>query len=408
MAEWTPEAREYLDGYLQQVRALARGSGEDGEEIASGLREHVVEKAEREAGSLVTLEILRRSLAEVGSPEAILDEGQKWVEQSRADTNGEKSGAATTPAAVPAREPRSDRGLLRSMGCGCGMIGATAILAIAALGTYIFYARYDSFKKLQVVMAQDKAVQMLRTIAEAERKWREEGKHDNDGDGVPDYATLAELIEEKSIPEEYGRGAHGGYVLNIMVSNSSETAIWKPSKGADSKEPGYLCSARPLEGLDLDLKPLVITHEEVVRYEGAGGVGGKPYVSGVAESMSSTHASSKRKQDAILKLQRIAHWERTFLERGMFDPDNDGKQDYGDLQDLATTVADGNIDDQIEGFAFHIEVIQTSKGGPSFVCKAIPTDESISSEIITIEPDGVLRFLPKDKMKREQETQHAN
>ncbi len=408
MAEWTPEAAEYLDGYLSQVRALARGAGEDGDDITSGLREHIVEKTEREAGSLVTLEVLRRSLAEVGSPEEILDDGEKWIGQSRETTNGNKSSATSTPEMAPIREARRDRGLFRSIGCGCGLIGATAIVAFAVVGAYIFAARYDSFKKFQVATAQDKAVQMLRTVAEAERNWRAEGKHDNDGDGVPDYATLAELIEAKAIPEEYGRGAHGGYILNITLSNSSETAIWKPSKGPDEKNPGFLCSARPLEGLDLDLKALVISHEEVVRYEGAGGVGGKPYIRDIGEPVSSAHAS-KRKQEAILMLQQMAHWEREFFERGiLFDADNDGKQDYGDLEDLASTVADGDIGDRVEGFAFHIELIHSSKGGPSFVCKAISTDESISTEIVTIEPDGVLRFVNTKDQKPEQPLQYLN
>ena len=35
MSNWTPEAREYLDGYLAQVRALVRQSGEDAEETAA-------------------------------------------------------------------------------------------------------------------------------------------------------------------------------------------------------------------------------------------------------------------------------------------------------------------------------------------------------------------------------------
>ena len=92
----------------------------------------------------------------------------------------------------------------------------------------------------------------------------------------------------------------------------------------------------------------------------------------------------------------------------MSHADNDGKQDYGDLEDLATTVADGDIGDRVEGFAFHIELIHSSKGGPSFVCKAISTDESISTEIVTIEPDGVLRFVNTKDQKPEQPLQYLN
>jgi hypothetical protein len=72
MTEWTPEATDYLEGYLQMVGALARAQGEDADDITAGLREHINAKLEESAGPIITLDALRRVLAEVGSPEQIL------------------------------------------------------------------------------------------------------------------------------------------------------------------------------------------------------------------------------------------------------------------------------------------------------------------------------------------------
>ena len=106
MAEWTPEAREYLDGYLKQVCALARGAGEDGDDIAAGLRDHVTAKTVDEAGPLVTLEVLRRILAEIGSPEAIIETGASWKAEP---TVKQTSVRHSVPPPVPARKSRSTR-----------------------------------------------------------------------------------------------------------------------------------------------------------------------------------------------------------------------------------------------------------------------------------------------------------
>ncbi|MDZ4859398.1 MAG: DUF1559 domain-containing protein [Candidatus Hydrogenedentes bacterium] len=83
MAEWTPEATEFLDGYLKQVRALAKSSGEDAEEIVSGLRDHIATKVEQESGSLITLNILRQTLAAVGSPESIVEDSSMLSSQNK-------------------------------------------------------------------------------------------------------------------------------------------------------------------------------------------------------------------------------------------------------------------------------------------------------------------------------------
>lgn len=66
MAEWTRDAKDYLEGYLLQTAALARGRGEDGDEIADDLRCHVHEEVERADTSLVTLELVQKVVAGLG------------------------------------------------------------------------------------------------------------------------------------------------------------------------------------------------------------------------------------------------------------------------------------------------------------------------------------------------------
>lgn len=71
MTEWTSDAQEYLDGYLRQVAALARARGDEADEIVGELQAHVVQEAERAAGSLVTMEHLRKVLVAIGTPEQV-------------------------------------------------------------------------------------------------------------------------------------------------------------------------------------------------------------------------------------------------------------------------------------------------------------------------------------------------
>jgi len=100
MAEWTPEARDYLDGYLRQVSALARSQGDDGDDIAAGLREHITNEVEADATSLVTVEQLRKTLAHVGSPEQVVSPDFTLAPRER-----KESGGAQPAPPPPRREP---------------------------------------------------------------------------------------------------------------------------------------------------------------------------------------------------------------------------------------------------------------------------------------------------------------
>jgi len=106
MAEWTPESRDYLEGYLRQVSALARQQGDDADEILSELRGHIQREAEDAAGVMVTLDALRKTLSGIGTPEQVTGVEaalMPWREKLRAAE--EKSPAPRTGqgvAAVPA------------------------------------------------------------------------------------------------------------------------------------------------------------------------------------------------------------------------------------------------------------------------------------------------------------------
>ena len=71
MAEWTRDAKEYLEGYLLQTAALARSRNDEVDEIVDELRNHILIETEKEAGSVVSLDQLRKVLSALGTPEQV-------------------------------------------------------------------------------------------------------------------------------------------------------------------------------------------------------------------------------------------------------------------------------------------------------------------------------------------------
>jgi prepilin-type processing-associated H-X9-DG protein len=97
MAEWTSDAKEYLEGYLRQVAALARSQGDDGDDIAAGLREHITNEVEADASSLVTVEQLRKTLASVGTPEQVVSPDFTLVSRERKESGGQQRPPTPSP-----------------------------------------------------------------------------------------------------------------------------------------------------------------------------------------------------------------------------------------------------------------------------------------------------------------------
>jgi prepilin-type processing-associated H-X9-DG protein len=115
MTEWTPEASEYLEGYLKQVAALARNQGDDAEEIVSGLRDHVAHEVGPGTGEPVNIDALLAALANIGTPEQVASSEMPLRSSSRPATPATTAGSATPPPLPPpaASYPRTPQRAIR-------------------------------------------------------------------------------------------------------------------------------------------------------------------------------------------------------------------------------------------------------------------------------------------------------
>ncbi|MBX7259735.1 MAG: hypothetical protein K1Y02_25490 [Candidatus Hydrogenedentes bacterium] len=243
MSEWTPDAREYLDGYLAQVRVLARQDGEDGDEIAAELREHIEREAEESSGSVVTLEQLRKVLATVGRPEQILSEGS-LLARTNADTSSLGEDHSVPPFGADTR-PVSQGNVQtafpperRTRRSGCWVILAGLFLfVLLGVAFWVFSAnlQWNQMKNAKMYADERQVIQSLRDIFEGERRYLEEQAKDEDGDGVPDYATISELSKLQFIHFNYSQEAYGNYIFNLKLTHSAKTGT-----------PSFLCEATPL------------------------------------------------------------------------------------------------------------------------------------------------------------------
>lgn len=130
MAEWTSDANEFLEGYLRQVAALARSQGDDGDDIAAGLREHITNEAEADATSLVTVEQIRKIIASVGTPEQVVSPDFTLAKPER---RKEELRAATPPPARPQETPIIVNAPPAKTRSGCWLGLASIVVLIVAL-----------------------------------------------------------------------------------------------------------------------------------------------------------------------------------------------------------------------------------------------------------------------------------
>lgn len=226
MAEWTPEAQDYLDGYLRQVSALARGQGDDASDIVDGLREHITTEVEEASGSLATLDVVHRVLSAVGTPDQVVSPDFSLSAVAER--------VKQTPPSVPVRSAAPRR---RS---GCAILAilslGVAALVVIAIPALIFLFRYASYQTSEVVPATPVQidpktglpVEVTRTmlaIAAAEQEFRRSAHVDSDGDGTPDYGTLESLVEEMPLTFEIdsrGTLVVHGYRFRVDVTPSGE------------------------------------------------------------------------------------------------------------------------------------------------------------------------------------------
>ncbi len=133
MAKWTSDANEFLEGYLHQVAALARSQGDDGDDIAAGLREHITNEAEADASSLVTVEQIRRIIASVGTPEQVVSSDFTLAARERKENIREHT---------PPLPPRRDAPIIvnnppAKARSGCGSPLIVILLLVMALPVLI-------------------------------------------------------------------------------------------------------------------------------------------------------------------------------------------------------------------------------------------------------------------------------
>lgn len=110
MTEWTDDARDYLDGYLRQVSALARRNGDDVDEIVGGLREHIEQKASMGGVGSVDLDLLLEVLSEVGSPSEVMGVDGEGVPEYKRLSHSSSGKSSRTVAPPQVIIPKSNTG----------------------------------------------------------------------------------------------------------------------------------------------------------------------------------------------------------------------------------------------------------------------------------------------------------
>jgi hypothetical protein len=102
---WTVEAKQYLEGYLQQVQSLLVGETVDAGEIVSDLRDHVLQLATSQDMSLVAVPDVKRLLATVGSPDEV---AESWAQLSGGKQDEQDPWEASYLNAPPVVEKQSN------------------------------------------------------------------------------------------------------------------------------------------------------------------------------------------------------------------------------------------------------------------------------------------------------------
>lgn len=241
MAEWTPEAQDYLDGYLRQVSALARGQGDDASDIVDDLREHITTEVESESGSLITLDAVRKTLAAVGTPEQVVSPEfslSAAVERVK-HVNAFSGGPAHS------RKSRSGCAIVAMVFVACAVVGAIAI-------PLLIVASFFAYRVVEVVPGEEvgprlvldprsgypeMVITTLEAVATAEEDFRLRAELDFDEDGVADYATADRLLEGMDLHaeiDETGDFRVLAYTFHIEVTASGEAG-----------GPAFLCTVSP-------------------------------------------------------------------------------------------------------------------------------------------------------------------
>ena len=247
MAEWTRDAKEYLEGYLLQTAALARSRNDEVDEIVDELRNHILIETEKEAGSVVSLDQLRKVLSALGTPEQVYGQ-EGTLEGIRRPVVVDGEGPirpevtpviippilpGVTPQAPQSAPKKSKRGYTTAV-----ILASIAVIMVVAVVAGLVVLRYSGILDIKVVMFELKATETMRQIGEAERNYLA----DKTGNGgVGEYGTIAQLSEGGFLSKELIKDlVQPGYIIEVKVSQVT-TALTSSER---SVTPHFVCITR--------------------------------------------------------------------------------------------------------------------------------------------------------------------
>jgi hypothetical protein len=376
MSEWTPEAEEYLDGYLAQVRALVRQSGEEVDEIATELRDHIQREAEASAGSVVSLEHLRNTLAVVGTPEqtastdsllmrssaeSLVRRKELTLNPSVAGPEPTPQGIAQTPRPLPEKKSRS--------GCWAAVVGLFlfALLGVS-LWALVVNFQWRQMQKATIYANVKGAVTALQAICAGEIRFLAESQTDSDGDGVPDYGTISQLFKQGLVQQDYSQEAYCNHVFNLRLTPSAESGV-----------PTFVCEAVPI--FEEFARTFSVDQTGEVRVEPASGE--------TLQADAEQFLRDREEKSVTNNLRAVLSAEQIFIETVKKDKDGDGVADFGTLEELH--FATGVLDSERYILNLTTRNSTSNNGVPGFSCVATPRPSYASAPTYSIDQTGEIR-----------------
>jgi len=216
---------------------LARQQGDDADEIVAELRGHIQREAEEAAGVMVTLDVLRKTLSGIGTPEQVTgveaaltpawrDKSRGAAETSSAPRTGQGATAVPVPPqqlappTVVVQQPRARSGCL-SLALAFAIVAVVLVVGLATFGIIVSIA-LPSLARARAAARERAVIENLKAIASAEEQFRSAGYKDADGDGVPDYGTLDELTSKGVLDKKVAENLIGlRYEIEIFLIPTS-------------------------------------------------------------------------------------------------------------------------------------------------------------------------------------------
>jgi len=256
MKEWTQEAKDYLEGYLGQVAALARSRDEDSDIIVDELRGHITNETEEIAGGLVTLDHLRRVLAAVGSPEQVL--GQEAATPIAAKTRTASPPPQRAPQTVVVQQKDTRSGCLVKSLIAAILVVVLGIISLPIIGIISTIA-IPSLMRSRSNANEAAVIGTMKSVVEMQNKFQQACHIDTDGNGVGDFGTFEEIHAQDHgvVSEQLSTGHHCGYRFELSITH-----------GNGETQPGFELVANPIISKETGVRSFYTDETGVVRFEG--------------------------------------------------------------------------------------------------------------------------------------------